>query len=208
MMLMTLINENQIRALGKMGMSLNHFYVLDLLNASRESYPDAIQTLPTIRDVKLLKDRFLIDDKGISPLGQKVYQEIAAIKDGEVQDTKKKIKEVVENRFEEFWDAYPASANFIYRGMSFKSSRALKANKQVCQMLYNSAIIQGIATEDQIINATKFMVEEAKKESFEIGTNKLAFLPGIEVYLRQQKYLAFADVADVKDEDPSDSYWA
>ena len=192
MMLMTLINENQIRALGKMGMSLNHFYVLDLLNASRESYPDAIQTLPTIRDVKLLKDRFLIDDKGISPLGQKVYQEIAAIKDGEVQDTKKKIKEVVENRFEEFWDAYPASANFIYRGMSFKSSRALKANKQVCQMLYNSAI----------------MVEEAKKESFEIGTNKLAFLPGIEVYLRQQKYLAFADVANVKDEDPSDSYWA
>lgn len=206
---MLAINENQIRALGKANMTLNHLYVLDLLNAGREYDANAIQVIPTIRDVKLLKDRFLIDEKGITTLGVKFYQEIAAIKDEPLEKgMKKKVKEVVENRFSEFWDIFPGSANFTYRGMSFKSSRALKANKQVCQMLYNSAVIQGVATEDQIINATKFMVEEAKKESFETGINKLQYLSSCEVFLRQGKYLAFADVANVKDEDPSDNCWS
>lgn len=206
-MLLTNINENQIKALSKAGLNLNHFYVLDLLNASRESYPDAIQTLPTIKDVNLLMNRFLIDTKGITEQGKKFYKEIAAIKDGEIQGTKKKIKEVVENKFLELWDIFPGSANFSYRGMEFRSSRVLKSNKQVCQMLYNSAVIQGIATEDQIISATKFMIEEAKKESFDTGVNKLQFLSSLEVYLRQGKYMGFIGIEN-SDEQPSDNCWS
>lgn len=42
--------------------------------------------------------------------------------------------------------------------------------------------------------------KEAKKESFESGVNKLQYLPGAEVFLRQQRYLSFENVEESNDE--------
>ncbi len=204
-MKLSYINENQIRELSKKGMNLSHYWVLDLLNAAREYDQDAVQVLPNVKEVKLLKDRFLIDEKGINVNGQKFYQEISNIKEEDVPKKSKK-EPVIESRFEEWWNEYPGSANFSYRGMSFTSSRALRGNKQVCKMLYDAAVASKVTTEAQILNSTKFMVEEAKKESFDSGVNKLQYLPGAEVFLRQQRYLSF-EVAEGTDND-SDNSWA
>lgn len=120
----------------------------------------------------------------------------------------KATKIVSENSFETWWECYPGSANFTYRGMRFSSSRALRSDKQVCKMLYDSAVASKVATEDQIIAATKYMVEEAKKESFETGVNKLQFLPGSSVFLRQQRYLSFIEVANDSSNESNEELWA
>lgn len=121
---------------------------------------------------------------------------------------KEKTVKSTDNRFEELWECYPGSANFSYKGMTFRSSRALRGNKQVCKMLYDAAIASKVATEEQIIVATKYMVEEAKKESFDTGVNKLQYLPGIEPFLRQQRYLNFVNVAEGSGSTSSDDQWA
>lgn len=197
------INESQIKALSKIGMSLTHYWLLHLLY-----HADTVVYIPQIRERKLLEDRGLINKSGILQAGRLLYEQIRDTKLETPQTGKKKDTEVTENHFEEFWSAYPASANFSIKGMQFTSSRALRSNKQVCKMLYDSAIAQGEVTEEQIIAATKYMTEEAKKESFESGLNKLQFLPGVEVFLRQQRYLAFVEIADTKSEEGDSNYWA
>lgn len=93
--------------------------------------------------------------------------------------------------FREFWNEYPPSGNFTYRGMSFISSRVLRSNYQVCEMLYMKALTENNVTPEQMLKAIKKQVSIAKKESYETGQNKIAYMPGLEVYIRQAKYLAF-----------------
>ena len=97
----------------------------------------------------------------------------------------------VDSKFREIWDAYPASASFSYRGMSWKSSRVLRANYQVCEMLYQKAIAGGNVTHEQILGAVKKQVQMVKEESYQSGNNGMQYLSSLEVYLRQAKYESF-----------------
>jgi hypothetical protein len=197
------INESQIKALSKVSLNLTHFWLLHLLSGV-----DTVVYIPQIRERKLLEDRGLISKKGILPAGEAFYKQICDTK-LETPVSKKVKEEAIDNGFSEFWNSYPASANFSYRGMTFKSERALRSNKQVCEMLYNAAISKGEVTKEQILAALKYQVREAKEASFKTGTNKLQFFPGVEPYLRQEKYMAFIEVAtEHSDEQPSDSCWA
>lgn len=194
------INESQIKALSKVGMSISHFWLLHLLYNS-----EVVVRIPQIRERKLLEDRGLIDKKSILLAGKVFYEQIVDTQLELSPEGKKKVDEVVDNGFVEVWSIYPSSANFTYRGMQFRSDRALKGNKKVCEMLYNAAIASGEITKDKLIAAIKYQVEEAKKQSFETGQNRLQFLPGFEPYLRQAKYCAFLDVVEEGIEDNSDN---
>lgn len=204
----TNINENQIRALGKVGMNMTHLWILWLLNMAREYDQEAIQVMPNLKEVNLLKNRFLIDHKGINKAGQDFYKSIVAIKEEDISKSKKKKEEkVVDNNFMYWWDSYP-SATFNYRGMDFRSSRGLKTNKAVCEMLYNKVIAQGI-TPEQMLNALNYQVKLMKEESWESGKNKLEYMPNTETYIRQSRYEEFLTAGEEhSDEQPMDNCWA
>lgn len=101
----------------------------------------------------------------------------------------------VNSRFKEFWDAYPTSANFIINGMRFTAGRVLRSNYQICEMLYDKAISEGIS-HGSMVAAIQKQVEILKKESYDTGVNKMAYLSAIEPYLRQRKYEAFMDIEE------------
>jgi len=109
----------------------------------------------------------------------------------------------IDSKFREIWDVYPASASFSYRGISWKSSRVLRANYQVCEMLYLKAVAVGSVTHDQILGAVKKQIQMVKEESYQSGNNGMQYLSSLEVYLRQEKYGAFLG-ADVEEEDEYD----
>lgn len=106
---------------------------------------------------------------------------------------KERVKlEVIDDKgFSEWWKNYPSSATFKYKGMLFSSSRVLRSNYQVCQMLYLKALSTNNITSEQLLKALQVQVNMMKKESFEDGQNRLQYMPGSEVYLRQGKYEAF-----------------
>jgi len=111
---------------------------------------------------------------------------------GEKKERSKPDPFVDDKGFSLFWDAYPSSANFKYKGMTFNSPRVLRSNKQVCQNLYMKAFHENPElTPEMLLKAIQKQVLLAKKESVEKGVNQLAFLPGIEVYIRQARYEAF-----------------
>ena len=120
---------------------------------------------------------------------------------GAVKTRKKPVQ--VDSKFREIWDAYPASASFSYRGMNWKSSRVLRANYQVCEMLYQKAVAEDNVTHEQILEAVKKQVQMVKEESYQSGNNGMQYLSSLEVYHRQAKYEAYVG-ADVEEEDEYD----
>lgn len=204
------INENMIKALSKSGMNLSHYWVLDLLNGAKEVYPNAVQVVPQLREVNLLMSRFLVDTKGITPLGQQFYKEISEIKEGEAPKKSKKKEEVVDNGFEEWYCAYPSSDHYRYRGMVFEGEgKSLKPNKEICRMKYNAIIARGGITKEQILDATKLQIEKRKAASFDSGKNGLTYMQKAETYLGQESFRAFLEeINENNDELTQDNCWA
>ena len=97
----------------------------------------------------------------------------------------------VDSKFREIWDAYPAIASFSYRGMKFTSSRVLRANYQVCELLYQKAVADKSVTGEQILAAIKKQVQMVKEESYESGQNRMQYMSSLEVYLRQSRWEPF-----------------
>lgn len=112
---------------------------------------------------------------------------------GEKKERVKKPASIEDNGFELVWKAYPPSGNFTYKGITFTSSRALRANYQVCEMLYMKGLTENKVTGEQIVKAINKQLSIAKRESFEAGENRLNYLPALEVFLRQSRYMAFID---------------
>ena len=112
-----------------------------------------------------------------------------------LEDTqqKKERKKTVQTdgMFKAIWNEYPSSASFQYRGMKFTSSRVLRANYQVCEMLYQKAVADKSVTGEQILAAIKKQVQMVKEESYESGQNRMQYMSSLEVYLRQSRYEAF-----------------
>lgn len=134
-----------------------------------------------------------IDEEDIQKL-----HEICTLTEYQVQQgkVKAKVKKVVnDNKFQEFWNAYPTSANFSINGMKFTAGRVLRSNYQVCQMLYDKIIGEGV-DHDKMIAAVKKQVEILKNESYETGKNNMSYMPAIEPYIRQRKFEAFMDMEE------------
>ena len=119
------------------------------------------------------------------------------------KESKKSIEPHEDKGFKQFWDAYPATANFTVRGMKFSSSRVLRSNYQVCEMLYLKALQAYNISPAQIIKALQIQLNLIKKESYDSGQNSLQYFAVIEVYLRQAKFDAFLQQT-VSDEDETE----
>ena len=120
--------------------------------------------------------------------------------DTSVKKERKKVV-VTDSGFDQFWSAYPLSANFEYRGMRFKSSRVLRSNYQVCEMLYIKSLKENNVTAEQVLEALKAHVKLVKEESYESGENRLQYFAGIEPYIRQSKYIGFLQDMELTEED-------
>lgn len=98
--------------------------------------------------------------------------------------------------FGELWALYPATGSFKYKGMEFKSSRILRSNRSVCHSLYIKSLMSNKVKPEVILNALKRQLHLVKEESYESGTNKLQFLPALEVWLRQEVWQALTSESD------------
>ena len=123
---------------------------------------------------------------------------------GEKKERAKREPNPDDKGFAKLWAAYPASPNFTYRGMKFKGSRALRSNYQVCEGKYLKALAaHKDLTPEMIFKALEKQKRLAFEESYETGVNKLNHWNGFEVWLHQEKFMAFVSVGD--DEDFSSS---
>jgi len=96
--------------------------------------------------------------------------------------------------FDLFWEAYPRSDSFEYRGKTFQGSRSLRVDKDTCRTLFNKIIIEGEVSAKQIIEALNLEIFQKKEKSVKEGSNKLSYMQNSATYLRQKTYDGFLDL--------------
>ena len=76
--------------------------------------------------------------------------------------TKFKKKKFENDGFDSWWESYPGTDKFEYKGKSFPATRALRANKDECRTKFNKILLEGDYTSEQLVDALKYDVQSKK----------------------------------------------
>lgn len=124
--------------------------------------------------------------------------------------SKKKEKPVVsaevEKAFEILWSEFPTRSQFDYKGKHYAGDRVLRKNKDVCLKLYNDCLQENshkegspIDMSPMILKALQVQLQHIRMESHRTGQNKMQYLNGLEVWLRQRTYESWLGEEMVKE---------
>ena len=122
--------------------------------------------------------------------------------------TKFKKKKFGNDGFDSWWDTYPGTDKFEYKGKSFPATRALRANKDECRTKFNKILLEGDYTSEQLIEALKYDVQSKKDNSISTGTNNLTFMQNSLTYLNKKTYEPFIEIIKEGKEIKNNDYYA
>ena len=123
--------------------------------------------------------------------------------------TKFKKKKFGNDGFDSWWDTYPGTDKFEYKGRSFPATRALRANKDECRTKFNKILLEGKYTSEQLIEALKYDVQSKKDNSISTGTNNLTFMQNSLTYLNKKTFEPFIEIIkEGKEINNNDNYYA
>jgi len=132
----------------------------------------------------------LVSEKGNVTLSGKEVIKYLDIK----EDVKFVKKAKTSSNFDLWWEAYPSTDTFSYKGKMFSGTRSLKAKKDDCKVKLNKIIDEGEYTIDELVKALKFEVDQKKENSHKTGLNKLSYMQNSLTYLNQKTYESFIDL--------------
>jgi hypothetical protein len=96
--------------------------------------------------------------------------------------------------FDNWWNVFPLTDNFEYKGRKFTGSRGLRRSREDCRIKFNKILTEGDYTAQQIIDATSLDIFLKKEASMKTGDNKLTFLQNSLTYLTQRSYEPFIEM--------------
>lgn len=145
----------------------------------------ALDDLSSLSAIATLQRKGYLDIKlNVTDAGHKLYgslkKEIEVVKRVKIKDDK----------FEEWWETYPATDDFEYKGKKFSGTQSKKVKKEECVVLFNKLVHGGLDA-DKIISATKYHFDNAKSLSLRKGTNQLSYIANSERYLREKMFEPF-----------------
>ena len=122
--------------------------------------------------------------------------------------TKFKKKKFGNDGFDSWWEAYPGTDKFEYKGRSFPATRALSVSKDECRTKFNKILLEGNYTSEQLIKALKYDVQSKKDNSISTGTNNLTFMQNSLTYLNKKTFEPFIEIIKEGKEIKNNDYYA
>ena len=122
--------------------------------------------------------------------------------------TKFKKKKFGNDGFDSWWENYPGTDKFEYKGKSFPATRALRANKDECRIKFNKILLEGDYTSEQLVEALKYDVQSKKDNSISTGTNNLTFMQNSLTYLNKKTFEPFIEIIKEGKEIKNNDYYA
>lgn len=128
----------------------------------------------------------------ISLLGKELYEELIDLSNG-IQVSTPGIRQSRDKYFDEFWDAYPATATWTSEdGRKFTSGRSLRTGrKEDNRKVYYKIINEGKYNPKQIIDALNYEIAAKKKQSLKTGDNHMQYMQGSLTWLNQRTFENF-----------------
>lgn len=176
------MNYNKWKQISDQGYSSDAISLLQFIKEEEELDEEHAKTQSIL---SLLERKQLIVDNKLTVLGQDLLNNLV------LEEILPKFKK--SNKFEDWWRAYPATDSFNLDGRSFLGSQSKRIKKDLCKVQFNKLVNEGFLAED-IIEATKYHIDQAKKLSLKKGTSQLTFVPNSERYLRESLFEPYIDL--------------
>ena len=100
--------------------------------------------------------------------------------------------------FTQWWNEFPATDTFSYKGRKFIGSRSLRQAKDDCRIKFDKILLEGDYTAEQLIKALLVEVQQKMENSIKTGNNKLSFMQNSLTYLRQRTFESFISLIGTK----------
>lgn len=144
--------------------------------------------------IALMERKELIVEGKLSVKGEELLENSSQL--GEIS-----IKVKKSDKFEEWWKTYPATDAFSLNGKDFGGSQSKRVKKDICKKTFDKIINAGTPAED-IIKATAYHIEQAKKLSLKKGTSQLSYIANSERYLREEMFAPYIELSkEIKPEE-------
>lgn len=186
-----LISFEKWEELIKNGYSLDVLYFLQLLEEGYESTEIASKS-PKFNTLwsSLLRKGLVTDEGKVTLEGKNLLSLLSE----EVNKPKLRKKKTESSEFISWWNTYPSTDTFEYKGRKFTGSRALRVKKDDCRVKLNKILNEGEYTIDELVEALKLEVEQKAEASIKEGKNKISFFQNSLTYLNQATYDPFVDL--------------
>lgn len=203
------------RKIMKLNLSPEHFeeiikksYSLDLVYMLKMIAEDLDISLMRERSIKIntlydsLIRKGLISEEGkLTVIGHELLDFM-----GKSSATKIIKRKPATSEFDMWWNAYPSTDTFEYKGRKFVGSRSLRQGKDDCRIKFDKILIEGDYTADTLIKALKVEVEQKIESSYRTGTNKLSYMQNSLTYLRQRTFESFVPLINSETKSTENTY--
>ena len=175
----------------KQSYSLDQIYLLKLVEANVDIQPSIDGSMKIAGLYQSLVRKGLISDvtQAITQTGR----ELLTYVDSEVKEPMKKKKQNSSD-FDNWWNTFPSTDNFEYKGKNFLGSRGLKRAREDCRIKFNKILSEGDSTADEIVKATLLDVFLKKEASVKFGENRLKYIQNSLTYLTQRSFEPFVEM--------------
>ena len=196
------ITPQQFEELIKKSYSLDIIYLLKLIDSEYDVTPlyENSMRLSAIYQSLIRKGLVAKDEHQLTTVGKDLLEFV-----GEDKTNNKFVKRKPKaTAFEEWWKLYPGTDTFTYKGKSFKGTRALRKDKQACKIKFNTILIEGDYTSDQLIKALDFEIMQKVTMSYTTGSNRITYQQNSLTYLNQRTYEAYVELIEQEGEQPAE----
>lgn len=185
------LTPSHFEQLIKQSYSLDHIYLLKLIEASVDIQPMIDGSMKIAGLYQSLVRKGLVSDvtQEITLLGR----ELLTFADTEEKKQIVKMKPLVSD-FDTWWNSFPSTDNFEYRGKKFSGSRGMKRSRDDCRIKFNKILAEGDYTAKLITDATALDIFLKKEASFKNNDNRLSYLQNSLTYLVQRSFEPFIEM--------------
>ncbi len=186
------MTKEQFEQLTTEGHDLNILYLLSLTSKDLKAFTSSkvrawIQTC--------VRKQLLSDNLEVTISGKQLLDSYT----GESQKSIHETQNEIDDAFERWWEIYPPTDYFSYKGKDFPGTQAKKVYKtKACKPLFKKIVNEGKYTAEDILRATEFHITTAKEQSIKENKNCLSFIPNSERYLRIQSFAPFVELSKKK----------
>jgi len=184
------LTKEHLEEVVKKGYSLDYIAMLMLIKEGHDVatfIQDNIK-LDAIHQ-SLIRKGLINDENRISILGN----DLLDFMDSKIATTIVK-KKASTKEFDDWWEAFPSTDHFEYKGRVFTGSRGMRVQKEKCKLKFNAIVNEGMYSAQQIIEATKYVVILKKEASLKKKSNELTYLQNSFTFLDKDHYVPFIDL--------------
>jgi hypothetical protein len=103
-------------------------------------------------------------------------------------------KKKTDTEFDKWWNKYPGTDTFSYKGQSFTGTRGMRVKKEDCKIKFSNILSEGEYTAQDLIAALEYEILQKKENSLKTKVNRLTFMQNSLTYLNQRSFEPFIEL--------------